>query len=288
MKKEKTILFPTDFSDTAINAFRNTILFADQFEDQPVIQLLHIVIPQAEPQDFPAFATGAVATKMEASKAAMTALVETTLAQILVDHELRNVPDIRSDVEIGIPSNTISTIAKRDDTDLIIMGTQGEHSSLDRFFGSVTTATVRKAPCPVLVIPENSNFKKIETLGYATDFADTDPYHIWKMSKFLSPFTPIIRLVHIETTKQNESSVKIQDMSDFFEDNVPGLQITFHTIPGKNVAKELADFTDIHDVDLLVMHHQNRSLLNHIFQPSVTKNMALNTSLPILFFSQFP
>lgn len=288
MKKNMKILFPTDFSNTAFNALRNAILFTDQYEASFTIQLMHVVIPESDPTDFPTIGTGTMTRRMEVAKTAMTTFTETVLAQLQVDHQLKKVPDIQSTVEIGLPVNTIARIVKRDDIDLILMGMQGEHSTLEKFFGSVTTGVIRKATCPVLVIPENFHFKNIVTLAYATNLADTDPYHIWKMSKFLHPFHPIIRVVHIATKPNNSYQQSMENLADFFEDNVPGLQITFHNKPGKNVIDELINFTDTMEVDLLVMPHPHRSFLDRLTHTSVTKNTALRTSVPILFFNKLP
>ncbi len=286
MNKEQKILFPTDFSNAAFNALRNAILFTNQQEGPSRIQLLHVVVPESDVTDFPTLGSGAMMNRMEVAKTALEAFTETVLAQVQVDHVIDQLPVIESNIEIGLPTNTILNVAERDEVDLIIMGTQGEHSSLEKILGSTTSTTIRRAPCPVLVIPEHFRLKDIAQVAFATDFANTDPYYIWKMSRFLEAFHPVIKVVHIDVGSKKASGLPMEELVDFFSENVPGLAISFHNNPAKNVTEGLNDFVENNGIDLLVMHHQHRSLLDRIFNPSITKQLTFQTSSPILFFSE--
>ena len=163
------------------------------------------------------------------AKEVVKTFVDTTLAQVQIAHQFETgfrifIPRLR----FGVPPALISKIAKREEVDLIIMGTQGERSLLEQAIGSVTAATLNRAPCPVLVIPEKANFEHIKAIAYATDLADADPYHIWEMGKLLAPFSAILRVVHIEQKTDEEKAMKMKDMEQFLlKKNAPALQITF-------------------------------------------------------------
>lgn len=151
MIKINKILFPTDFSEAAQNAFRYAIWFADKYRAS--IELIHVVYPEDEPMDFPVVVARATKEKMETAFQMMQVFVDTSLAQVQAAHQLENVPNIQSETMIGIPSVLVPEVAMNDHADLIVMGTQGEHSSVERAVGSVTTAVLKKAHCPVLVVP---------------------------------------------------------------------------------------------------------------------------------------
>ncbi len=280
MKKIKKILFPTDFSDTANNAFRYALRFADKYGAS--IELLHVIYPEAEPLDFPVMVAQMTQKRIEAGKVILKTFVETSLAQVQAAGQLQHVPEVKPDIEVGIPSTLIPEIAKRKEADLVIMGTQGEHSAFERAFGSVTTATLRKASCPVLVVPNDFNYKLIESIAYATDLDESDPYRIWEVSKLLSPFCPILRAVHIEQRSTEETPLTMQDLEAFFKDHAPTLQITFHNIASANVEDELEDFVGTWGVDLLVMYKPQRKLFERIFHSSLTKKTVLHTETPLL------
>lgn len=61
-------------------------------------------------------------------------------------------------VEEGNPVDTILKVAKREDVDLIVMGTRGS-SVTKRLLGSVASSVITYAPCPVLAVREKKHGK---------------------------------------------------------------------------------------------------------------------------------
>lgn len=280
MNKIRKILFPTDFSETAQNAFRYCLRIADTLGAD--IELLHVIYPEYQGMDIPVMAAKAMQDKAEAAKVVLQEFVDFGLAQVQAGYEFAELPAINSTVEIGAPATVIVDIVERDKTDMVIMGTRQEHNAFEKTFGSVTTSVIEYAPCPVLVIPEEAELKEIDTIAYATELEESDPYHIWKATHMLEPFHPILRCVHVG--KNENSEEKMADLEDFFTQNAPALQVTFHNIEGNSVTDKLEEFSDTYDVDLLIMYAPHHNLWQRIFQQSVTKKMALQTKIPILFY----
>jgi nucleotide-binding universal stress UspA family protein len=280
MKELKHILVPVDFSATAMNAARYAIWFADHYGAK--VHLLHVVYPEANPSDFPTIAGKATQDKIAVAKEALSSFVNLTMTQVQAGHQLRNVPDVRSDVQIGTPSAVIAKTTASDDPDLIVMGTQGEHSLLERAFGSVTTNTISKTSCPVLVVPEEAQWNKINTVAYATDLRESDPWHIWESARLLDPFHPLLRIVHITTSPEEEQPVQMDELKEFFANRSPAVQTTFHTVSAVKIMTEITEFVDTWDADLLVMYRPQRTLFANLFHVSLTKKTALHSKVPLL------
>jgi len=280
MKNIKKLLVPTDFSDNALNAFRYAIWFADQYKAD--IHVLHVVYPTAEPLDYPAMAAQMAQKQIEAAKEIAKNFIERGLAQVHTTYEPMYIPKVTSEVVMGTPESRIKEIAREKEIDLIIMGTKGEHNTLQNTFGSITTGTMNQAPCPMLVVPEKAIQRKIKTVGYATDLRPADPYHIWEIGKLLAPFAAILRVVHIEKRPDEERPLSMKDLQDFFSSNAPSLQINFHNIATKDIEKELEDFEETWDVDLMILAKPNRGFFQRLFHRSVTKELALHTDVPLL------
>lgn len=67
---------------------------------------------------------------------------------------------IATEAEIGEPAEIITTVAEKHHVDAIVMSTHGR-SGLSRWlFGSVTNKVLSAKPCPVYVIPSQSNGHK--------------------------------------------------------------------------------------------------------------------------------
>lgn len=280
MQEIKKILFPTDFSTTAQNAFRYCIWLADRWEAR--IELLHVVFPEYDALDLPVMATKATQDKVEAARSLLQTFVDQALMQVQAGYELQRPPDIRSDVEVGGPVNIINHIARRDEADLIVMGTKGEHNVVERLLGSVTTGVIEKAHCNVLVVPEYAGFGFLNVAVYASDLNEADPYHLWKVGQWLDSFGAVLHCVHVRTATSGGRELKISDMETFFQNHAPALQIRFHQFSGHSVTQALDEFAELHDADLLIMYAPHHNLLERLLRPSRTKTMALQTEVPLL------
>jgi nucleotide-binding universal stress UspA family protein len=282
MKTVQTILFPTDFSETAQNAFRYCLRVADAY--QAKIELLHVIYPEYETMDIPVMAMKATQDKSEAAKEALQSFVDLSLVQVQAAYELRRAPSINSKVEIGDPVSVIAKIARRDHADLIIMGTKGRHNVLEKVFGSVTTGVMARAHCSVWVIPEEATYNAIDIVAYATDLQETDPYHIWKVSQLLEVFNPIMHCVHVQLPGAENGQLNISELEMFFTTHAPTLQIQFHNLKGASVYERLEEFVDTYDVNVLAMYAPHQNLLERIFYQSTTRKMALRTHIPLLMY----
>ncbi len=121
MTKARKILFPTDFSEPAANAFRYALLLADQTES--TVEVLHITYPQGEPLDFPAMAAQANKILTETGREQITKFVETGITQ--GSGPTQKCTRHSFGCGNGPAVNTICEVARRDDIDLIVIGSRG-------------------------------------------------------------------------------------------------------------------------------------------------------------------
>lgn len=275
----KKILVPTDFSPIAANAFQYAVWFAQKYN--AAIQLLNIVYPATESIELPSMAAQITQDRVHLSKQQLETFIEENLAIVKQKHELPVLPVVTSDLDIGYPVSLISTYAKREHFDLIIMGTKGAHNAVEQTFGSVTTATIAKSDCPVLAIPEEIDTQKIQSVAYATDLSEGTPLHIWEASKLLHPFAPSFRVVHVQSKEAVERSLDIAKLEHFFEDHST-LDIRCYNLKNEDVLEELDEFVENRVIDLLIMYKPKRSIFDRIFHRSITRKMALNTKVPLL------
>lgn len=276
----KKILFPTDFSPSAQNAFRYALRIADATGAS--IEILHAVYPEFESMDLPAFAAQATKEKAAVARELLTAFVDTGIAQVQATYQFKEVPDIHADLEIGGATNLICKIAERDEADLILMGTKGEHNALEKLLGSVSAGVIEKAKTPVLLIPEAATFTSPSNLIFATDLNEADPMHLWRIAKLLEPLKPIIRCIHIHQEKEKEKPVNMNDFKSFLESRDITLQITFHEMEEDDVALGIQEFAELHRADMIIMFKPRLPFMDRIFHLSATRRVALHSHLPLL------
>lgn len=135
------ILVPTDYSETADLALAWAVLQARAFG--AALAVLH-VIPSHLHLGSIGFADKAASDPEEEKER-----LATHVAAHLGDSGLT----VQPLVEVGDPPLKIREVARREQVDLIVMGTHGTSRLEDLLFGSVTEKVVHHTGCPVLVVP---------------------------------------------------------------------------------------------------------------------------------------
>lgn len=141
----RKILFCTDFSENAKYAFDFAVDAAIRNVGS-TLYLLH-VIPEPDAQFWKGYIyeVGDMDAKARAD------------IDHAIDTEYRPhvPPEVRFEVEmrIGEAARMILDFAKQQEIDLIILGRQGRGAITQWLLGNVTGKVVRKATCPLLVVP---------------------------------------------------------------------------------------------------------------------------------------
>ncbi len=145
----KKILIPTDFSETAQSATQYAVELAKKFGAK--LHLLHVI---EDPVVYmPMFESYALPPKEDFENFA-----ETRLDNWILDEDKGDLT-IETEWVHGNPFVDILKCAKREDADLIVVGTHGRSFTAHLLLGSVAEKVVRKAKCPVLTVrPQGHQF----------------------------------------------------------------------------------------------------------------------------------
>jgi len=279
MSQVKRILFPTDFSPSAQNAFKHCLILADYY--QAKIEVLHVVFPEYAAMDVPVVSMATTREKVDAAVSVMHSFLELGLSQTQALYTFQSIPKVEKKVEIGIAVGTIVKLAEDHHADLIMMGTKGSHNTLEKAFGSVSTGVIEQAKCPVMLIPEFTQWKPTHIVAYASDLSESDPYHFWKAAEMLTPFHPLLHVINIHKGNAHDQ-IAIDELKKIFSDNTPAVQISFHQEKHDSIATGLEEFVDNYGVDLLVMYSPHRSWVERWFHHSQTRDVAFTTRIPLL------
>jgi len=145
--KYKKVLFCTDFSDNADYAF--DFAYGITKRDEGLLYILH-VIPENPHQ---AYTDGFITTE-DLEK--IHKVIEEDIAN---NYKERYVKKIENGVTFEIVTRSgredeeILEFAKKENVDIIVLGTHGRTGIEHVFFGSVAEKVLRHSPFPVFVIP---------------------------------------------------------------------------------------------------------------------------------------
>jgi nucleotide-binding universal stress UspA family protein len=137
--REQLVLLPFDFSDAASEAISTAVGLVARIE---LLWVLHVV-PPIEISS-PGFQFGGLSSESLRDHA------DTALAEALAKAGVRNA---NRRVVAGDPATEIITTAKELGANLIVIPSRGKSGIRRWMIGSVAERVVRKAPCPVLVLP---------------------------------------------------------------------------------------------------------------------------------------
>ena len=136
------ILIPTDYSETADHALAWAMLHAKSFGAELVVLHVHS-------SHLHYGALGLADERSDEALATDRARLDAYVTERFADSGVK----VRALLEVGDPSLKIREVARREQADVIVMGTHGTSRLEDLLFGSVTEKVVHHTGCPVLVVP---------------------------------------------------------------------------------------------------------------------------------------
>ena len=141
----KKILFPTDFSDSSLEALKYAITLARDYKAKLIV--MHVI-------DEKFFSEGlglARAISFEEMEKEMKQEAEKQLKVIIPSEEGEGI-ERETLLCRGTPFLEIIKAAHEKSVDLIVIGSHGRSGLEHIIFGSTAQKVVRKAPCPVLSV----------------------------------------------------------------------------------------------------------------------------------------
>ncbi len=140
----KKILVAVDFSQGSIEALRQAVKLGEAFKAK--LLLLHVL---HDPADAPGF----YASKKAGRKVLrnMEEAASSMMSEFVGKH-LKNAENFEVRIVPGLSAEQIVRVADKEESDLVVLGTNG-HSGLKRLMiGSVTDRVLRACKCPVLAV----------------------------------------------------------------------------------------------------------------------------------------
>lgn len=268
----KKILFPTDFSDVAQNAFDYAVRLAEALEASiDVMSIYHIPLNDAG-QVLP----DQIERMLDEKKQS----VEKHLQEFVSGHSREHISELIAHYGI-FPYQEIVDVAKKENYSLVVMGTKGERNALEKMMGSVTTHTMMHAHCPVLAIPDGASFHQVSHIAYATDFEPSDEQAVEQLMEFAGKLGSAIHFVHIDT---NAKTGKVEDY--VMVENYPFPFTDFAVVGSRSVIDGLDEFVKERKINILALFIPNRRLWERLFHASFTKQMTFHAKVPLLVFSE--
>lgn len=271
----KKILFPTDFSEVANNAFIHALEFAKTVNGE--LLLLHtfelpIVDSQFIPENYYTIFDSLQLAQFDMFKEEIPKLRELAkkknLDHIKLSHKLMD----------GNLIFAVKKVIKDENIDFVVMGTSGASGWEAFFIGSNTGSVVAAVDVPVLSVPVESEFTKIKTIGFTTRFRDKDKSALRQVLKIAKKANAEVKCLYVKTSKSDVTEETINQWKKQFENEAVDFIITNSDL----VKETILDFISHKNIDVLAMITHKRNFFSELFNPSLTQKFSNISTVPIL------
>jgi len=271
----RKILFPTDFSAAAGNAFVYALKVAKETQAelfvlntyvQPVLSSTHAGQPELIPEVYESYEL----ERFESFKKNTADLRAVAAEQGVTDVNMTFL------FREGPVAANVKNIIEDEDVKLVIMGTNRADGFIDKLFGSNTLSVIKEVKVPVLSVPKGAKYSGIREIVFTTLFRDRDKPALDEIMDFAVKFGVKVKCVHVMSHNRPEIiGIAEKWRKDYSED---ALEFVFLEMKD-SVERTLANFMTDHRVDLLCVVKRNRSFLESLFTASISNRLRVHSNV---------
>ncbi|MEX1382011.1 universal stress protein [Lutibacter sp.] len=174
--------------------------------------------------------------------------------------------------------------SKKNEVDLIVMGSQGASGLEEILVGSNTEKVVRNSDIPVLVVKKDIENFKIENIVFASNFKIENSSAFQKILNFTLLFNAKLHLLKINTIHNFETTKESSDAIRSFIDGFDLGDFTLNIYNDISVESGVLNFSKLIDADVIVLNTHGRRGLAHLFNGSIGEDLANHAKLPVVTF----
>ncbi len=277
----KRILFPTDFSKQANRAISYGLQILErELRYHPVECLfMHVHVPAnvVTPQAgaYVASAAIAVGEDLKVKQKEMNQIIEKW------SHKYPGIK-YRELIVNGAIIPAVREVVQEEKIDMIVLGSKGTGGLEQAILGSTANGLAQRAPCPVMIIPEDSTLHLPQKVVFATDFKNlVDMNMLAPLKDVISSFDAEIMLLNIYVKEDFGSSAGedlVGDIADYLDTD----KFDFFFLEESDTVKGIEDFVTGYHADMLVLVAQERKFFERLFHRSVTKRLLYHSKVPLL------
>jgi nucleotide-binding universal stress UspA family protein len=272
----KTIIVPTDYSETSRNALEYAAELAKVTRGS--ILLYH------------AFTVPMTYTEIPAPLLPLDKLTRDHLASLeTLAGEIRSTYGVPVECHAsGVPVNLeLPDLVQEKHAGLVVMGRRSAQDWEHKLFGSTVASVVRHATYPVLIVPNEVSFSKPVHMLFACDYQSLTAHTpLQTLKELAEAFGAIIRVLHVEKPESvaggglavaAKSSGKVSLETIFH-----GVKHHYSYLEHEHILDGITQGIAEYQADWLVMAPQPHGFWDAVMNKSNTRKMALTTYIPLL------
>lgn len=261
----KTIIVPTDFSETAENALNYSIELAQTMG--ATITLIH-VCQSVHSENYLDEA------ELEQKKLKAVGLLE---------KHIKTNENVKFEICVQ-PENVVDKIvetAQEKEAELIVFGISAGIYD-ESIVGNNTSDAISNLSIPVLMIPSGAKFTMPDKVVFAADYLELEnDKPLTALLNFITFFNSKLFIVNVKAEDEKTSSKNIAVFLNVRK-LLKKVEHSIHYVLNNNVVDGINDFVTERDAGIVAIIPHKHTLLYRLFRFSTTKKMAYNSHVPLL------
>lgn len=270
------ILYPTDFSNAAENAFfyalqltkklNAELVLAHVYELPELGRALHNTSKEVfEIMEMETLENFKKSVQTLRRKAASNGYADIDFKHIMAEGQI-------------VPK--IVDLAKKENADYIVMGTTGATGLKEVFLGSVAAGVIDNSPCNVLSIPEGvSATNTIDKIAYLTNYKDEEVHSFNEVNQFAEHFDAYVCSIHYRKDVSDISEEAMESWKKKLGVNYE--ELNSYVVTGNNFEEAICELYIKENIDILAIQPRKRNFFSHIFKKSISKQIVQRLSIPL-------
>lgn len=279
----EAILLPTDFSATA----KNAALYAVKLAEQLGVKKLVLYHSYEIPVSIDPLVPGIQMLDMDALKESS----EEGLHRYQLELQaLDNGITIQTISEYGALTAGLDEVCTKVGAGLIVMGITGGGLLEEKIIGSNTLSVAKHTHIPVIIVPANTSFTKVEEIMLTGDFTKSDKHiPVDAVKKILAETKAKLFVFTVEEeADENELRYpsKIMHGRYAWHSMVQDLDPEFHYSQNKNEVAAINEFALEYQIDLIITISKKHSFLESLFSTNHATKLAFHSHVPLMIIHE--
>ncbi|MFT3949628.1 MAG: universal stress protein [Agriterribacter sp.] len=273
----KTIIIPTDFSPTALNATNYAVDMALALN--AAVLLLHVYqvpVSYNNNMDVPLPIID-INQMEEINKEKIQTLKEQ------LEHITSGKIKIDTDVRMGMLTEELEELSETVKPFAIVMGNKGGGAVERLLVGSSTLSAIKNLKWPIIVVPSGATFSGIRKIGFACDLKkikETTP--VAYLKEWAKAFDAELGVLNVDYNKDSFSE-EIKSKTALLQSLLgEGVKTGFFFINNEDVETGINEFAENNNLDLLIVVPRKHNLFERLFQKSHASELVFHSHIPIL------
>jgi len=261
-------IIPVDFSDASINALSYGHRLATDLD--AITKVIHVYKPK--PTLDPNRNLEVISQEQRNKK------LDDLVLSIDKDwgSDILKASFVSSEFRVGFPVEGILSSVEENKGEMIIMGTTGSDNIMKKWYGSVSIDVAAQATCPTLLVPMQAKYSNCKKALLAIDENGIANHKLKTLFKICTQFNTELHIIHVSKSDENKNKIEL-----ITEEN-PKLTIKSTVLQSKDIASTINQYAVENKIDIIALSPRSKSIFSHFLNGSLTKEMAMYSSIPLL------